>query len=82
MTERTLSNTVRLNRDTIEILLIAYQIPKRVVAEKAGISPVSLSKALRNRRDASQETRMAALRAIAALTGRDPEALVMGRLAA
>ncbi len=82
MTTHTVAKPIRLNRDTVEILLVAYKISKRRVAETAGVGRYTVSKALRNRRDVGPEKRMAVLQAIATLTGRDPEALVMGRLAA
>lgn len=73
---------IRVNRDAVELLLIAYQITRTRIAETAGVTRVTVAKVLHNHGTVSQEKQMAVLRAIAALTGRDPEALVMGRLAA
>lgn len=73
---------VRINRDIVELLLIAYGITKLKVAETAGVNKFTVAKVIHNRHDVGPEKRMAVLRAIAALTGRDPETLVMGRLVA
>lgn len=73
---------IRVNRDAVELLLIAYQITRTRIAETADVSKVTVSKVLHNHGTVSREKQMAVLRAIAGLTGRDPEALVMGRLAA
>lgn len=82
MSTQSLAPDFRINRDIVEMLLIAHQISKQRIADAAGVGPYIVSKALRNRRDVSLETRMAVLQAISTLTGRDPEALVMGRLVA
>ena len=82
MTEQILSKDIRVNRDVIEMLLIAHQVSKGKVAEIAGLPRFTVSKVIHNRPGVPPEKRVAVLRAIAALTGRDPDALVMGRLAA
>ena len=82
MTVETAFPDIRVNRDTVELLLTAFQISKTTIAETAGVTRVTVAKVLHNRGVVSHEKRMAVLRAIATLTGREPEALVMGRLAA
>ena len=74
---------IRLNRPYITILLAAYRISQRRVAEQAQLSRQIVNKALKNRRDVSDDKKRAVLQAIAALTGRDPDELRLhGRLAA
>lgn len=82
MTAQTVANDIRVNRDAVELLLICFQITRTQIAEASGLPRFTVTKVLRNRDDVGPEKKMAVLRAIAALTGRDPEALVMGRLAA
>ncbi len=82
MPTQNIATHIRLNRDAVDILLAAHRISKRRIAETAGVGRYTVSKVLRNRRDVGPEKKMAVLKAIASLTGRDPEALVMGRLAA
>lgn len=82
MTTQTIAKPIRLNMTFTNMLLAAHGISKRQVAETAGVGRHTVSKALRNRRDVGPEKRVAVLNAIASLTGRDPEELVHGRLAA
>lgn len=82
MEKQPIAEEIRINRDMVELLLIAYGISKLRVAEIAGVPKFTVAKVLHNRYGVHPDKRMAVLRAIAALTGRDPEALVMGRLAA
>jgi len=83
MEQKTLSRPpLRINRDCVEMLLAAHRITRTRIARQAGVHLVTVSRVLRNRRCVSPEKQMAVLRAIATLTGRDPDALVLGRLAA
>ena len=82
MTTQTFAKPIRLNKNYVQMLLAAYGVSKRRVAQTAGVHIATVSKTLRNRRDVGPEKRVAVLNAIATLTGRDPEELVHGRLAA
>jgi transcriptional regulator with XRE-family HTH domain len=81
-TTQSIANPIRLNISHIEMLLAARRISKRRIAESAQVGRYTVSKALRNRRDVSHTKKMAVLAAIARLTERDPNELVLGRLAA
>lgn len=82
MNTQTIAKPIRLNKDYVQMLLAAYGISKRRVAQTAGVHIATVSKTLRNRRDVGPEKKAAVLSAIASLTGRDPGELVVGRLAA
>lgn len=82
MEKQQIADEIRINRDLVEMLLTAYGISKVRVAEIAGVPKFTVAKVIHNRYGVHHDKRMAVLRAIAGLTARDPESLVMGRLAA
>jgi hypothetical protein len=74
---------IRINRRYVTMLLAAYGVSQRRIAEQAALSRQTVAKTLKNRRDVSTDKKRAVLHAIAALTGREPEELCLpGRLAA
>lgn len=75
------------NQAYIEILLAigdrdGRRISRRRIAESAGVNIWTVTRVIQNFRGVAPETRMAVLAAIARLTGRPVEELVLGRLAA
>jgi transcriptional regulator with XRE-family HTH domain len=76
------NHRVTLNLPFVRILLAAYGVSQREIAERAGVSKATVSKVLRNYRGVRAEKRIAVLRALAFRVGKRPHQLCLGRAAA